>query len=108
MSTSRNSTEPSPAQRRSIVTRSVAALLILTLLLFIPAGRITWTRGWLFLLVLVTEFGVSALYLWRSNPEIFAARSRIHPGTKRWDRILLGLLLPAMVAIVPVAALDDG
>ena len=108
MSTSRNSTEPSPAQWRSIVTRSVAALLVLALLLFIPAGSISWTRGWLFLLVLVTDLGVSALYLWRINPEIFAARSRIHPGTKRWDRILLGLLFPAMLAIPPVAALDDG
>ena len=56
----------------------------------------------------MTELGVSVLYLWRINPEIFAARRRIHPGTKRWDRILLGLLFPAMLAIPPVAALDDG
>jgi protein-S-isoprenylcysteine O-methyltransferase Ste14 len=91
-----------------VVTRLIAALLVLALLLFVPAGSISWTRGWLFLLALVTVFGVSALYLWRINPEIFAARSRIHPGTKRWDRILLGFLFPAMLAILPVAALDDG
>jgi hypothetical protein len=107
MSTSRNSTEPSPAQWRSIVRRSVATLLILVLLLFVPAGRIRWGRGWFFLLVVVTFLGAAALYLWRINPEIFAARSRIHPGTKRWDRILLGFLFPAMIAIVPVGALDD-
>jgi protein-S-isoprenylcysteine O-methyltransferase Ste14 len=108
MTTSRNSTEPSPAQWRSIVTRSVAALLVMVLFLFVPTGSISWTRGWLFLLVLVTVLGVSALYLWRVNREIFAARSRIHPGTKRWDRILLGILFPGMLAIVAVAALDDG
>jgi hypothetical protein len=108
MSTSRNSTEPSPAQWRSIVRRSVVSLLVLVLLLFVPAGSINWARGWLFLWVLVTLLGVSARYLWRINPEIFAARSRIHPGTKRWDRILLGFLFPAMLAIVPVGALDDG
>jgi protein-S-isoprenylcysteine O-methyltransferase Ste14 len=108
MSTARNSTEPSPAQWRSIVRRSVAVLLVLVLLLFVPAGSISWARGWLFLLVLVTVLGVSAPYLWRINPEIFAAPSRIHPGTKRWDRILLGFLFPAMIAIVPVGALDDG
>jgi protein-S-isoprenylcysteine O-methyltransferase Ste14 len=107
MSASRDSTEPSPAQWRSIVRRSVATLLILVLLLFVPAGRISWARGWLFLLVVVILLGAAALYLWRINPEIFAARSRIHPGTKRWDRILLGFLFPAMIAIVPVAALDD-
>jgi protein-S-isoprenylcysteine O-methyltransferase Ste14 len=108
MSTSGNSTEPSPAQWRSILTRSVATLLILFLLLFVPAGSISWMRGWLFLLVVVTLLGAAALYLWRINPEIFAARSRIQPGTKRWDRILLALLLPAMVAIIPLAALDYG
>jgi protein-S-isoprenylcysteine O-methyltransferase Ste14 len=107
MSTSRDSTEPSPAQWRSIVSRSVATLLILVLFLFVPAGSISWARGWLFLLVVVILLGAAALYLWRINPEIFAARSRIHPGTKRWDRILLGFLFPAMIAIVPVGALDD-
>jgi protein-S-isoprenylcysteine O-methyltransferase Ste14 len=108
MRTFRNSTQPSPAQWRSIVARLVAAPLVVALLLFVPAGSITWTRGWLFLLVLVTLVGAAALYLWRINPEIFAARSQIHPGTKRWDRILLGFLFPAMLAIFPVAALDDG
>jgi protein-S-isoprenylcysteine O-methyltransferase Ste14 len=91
-----------------VVTRSATALLVLALLLFVPAGSLSWTRGWLFLLVLVTMIGVSARYLWRINPEIFAARSRIQPGTKRWDRILLGILFSAMLAIVPVGALDDG
>src|SRR4030095_5285935 len=92
----------------SVVARPVAALLLLALLLFVPAGSIRWLRGWLFVLVLVTNIGVSALYLRCANPEIFVARRRIHPGTKRWDRILLGFLLPTMLATVPVAALDDG
>ena len=91
-----------------VVTRSVAALVVLALLLFVPTGRIDWRRGWLFLAVLVTMVGVSAAYLWRTNPEIFAARSRIHPGTKRWDRMLLRLLVPGLLAIVAIAALDDG
>jgi protein-S-isoprenylcysteine O-methyltransferase Ste14 len=107
MSTAHNSTEPSPAQWRSIIRRSVVALLVLIVLLFVSAGRISWARGWLFLFVLVTVLGVSARYLWRINPEIFAARSRIHPGSKRWDRILLGFLFPAMITIVPVGGLDD-
>ena len=65
-------------------------------------------RGWLFLLILLVASTLAALYLWRVNPEIYVARSRIHAGTKRWDRILLGFLLSVMAAILPVAALDDG
>jgi protein-S-isoprenylcysteine O-methyltransferase Ste14 len=84
-------------------------LLVLALFLFVSAGSIAWTRGWLFLAISLAMSGVAILYLWRINPEIFVARSRMfREGTKRWDRILLGFLLPAMIAIIPVAALDDG
>ena len=48
------------------------------------------------------------MYLWRTNPDIFAARSKIHAGTKRWDKVLLALLFPSFLAIFPVAALDAG
>jgi hypothetical protein len=83
--------------------------LVLALLLFVSAGSIAWTRGWLFILVFVAVLGAAVLYLWRINPENFGARSRIiREGTKRWDRILLGFLFPAIRAIFLVAALDDG
>jgi protein-S-isoprenylcysteine O-methyltransferase Ste14 len=108
MSTAGNPTEPRPAQWLSIVTRSVAATLVLALLLFVPAGTIAWTRGWLFLLVFAALMAAAALYMWRVNPENFAARSRIHEGTKACDRILLTFLFLGMLAILPVAALDDG
>ena len=36
------------------------------------------------------------LYLRRVNPDVIAARVNRHEGTKRWDRILLGFLLPVM------------
>jgi hypothetical protein len=39
---------------------------------------------------------------------MFAVRSRVHPGTKPWDRVLIGFLFLAMLAIPSVAGLDDG
>lgn len=77
-------------------------------LLFLPAGSIGWRAGWLFVAVVILAFGISALVLARVNPIIFRARSRFQPGTKRWDKVLLSVILPAMVAIIPVAALDAG
>jgi protein-S-isoprenylcysteine O-methyltransferase Ste14 len=94
--------------RRRLLAYFLAVPLILGLLLFLPAGRWDWPRGWLFLLAFLTEMAVSALYLWRANPEIYLARSRIQEGTKGWDRTLLGFLLPTMMIVFPVAALDDG
>jgi hypothetical protein len=74
----------------------------------VPAGRITWTRGWSFLLVFTLLMASSIAYFTRANPEIFAVRSRVHPGTKRWDKIMICLLFVAILAIPPVAGLDDG
>jgi protein-S-isoprenylcysteine O-methyltransferase Ste14 len=108
MSTPVYATEPSPAQLRSTIKRLAITLGILGVLLFVPAGRIAWTRGWLFLLFFAIFMGAGILYFRRVNPEMFAVRSRVHPGTKRWDRIVIGLLFLAMLAIPPVAGLDDG
>lgn len=51
---------------------------------------------------------LGSLYLWRVNPDILAARINRHQGTERWDKILLGFFVVTWVAIMPVAALDDG
>lgn len=75
-------------------------------LLFLPAGTLYWPAGWLFVAVTILAYGISALVLARVNPVIYRARSRFQPGTKRWDKTLLAVMLPAMVAILPVAALD--
>jgi protein-S-isoprenylcysteine O-methyltransferase Ste14 len=103
-----NAVGVNPAQWRSTIRRLAATLVILAVLLFAPAGSITWMRGWLFLLVFTALMGAGILYFWRVNPEMFAVRSRVHPGTKPWDRVLIGFLFLAMLAIPPVAGLDDG
>ncbi|WP_419694916.1 hypothetical protein ACN2CC_32600 [Mesorhizobium muleiense] len=54
--------------------------------------------------VVILAFGISAVLLARVNPIIFRARSRFQPGTKRWDKVLLSVILPAMVAIIPLCS----
>jgi hypothetical protein len=54
-------------------------------LVFLPAGRIDWTPGWIFVAVLVAVFGLSALLLARVNPMISAlaagSRQAVRNGT---------------------------
>jgi protein-S-isoprenylcysteine O-methyltransferase Ste14 len=76
--------------------------------MFLPAGDIRWARGWLFLFVYLVLMIPSVIYLGRTNPDIFAARSKIHEGTKRWDKMALFLLLASFAVIFPLAALDAG
>jgi protein-S-isoprenylcysteine O-methyltransferase Ste14 len=102
------SRHPEPTDRRRLILSVGWSLLIFLLCLFLPAGTLAWSRGWLFLFVTVAASIVITLYLQRVNPDVVAARVNRHEGTKGWDRVLLRLFLPALVSILPVAALDDG
>jgi protein-S-isoprenylcysteine O-methyltransferase Ste14 len=98
-----------PIDRRRLVISTTASMLILVLCLFLPAGTWAWSRGWLFLVVTVGASVVSGMYLRRVNPDVIVGRVNRHKWTKRWD-LLLGLVgfLPTILAILIVAALDDG
>lgn len=100
--------EPPAMSRGTAVAYAILLPLSLLLLLFLPAGSLSWRAGWIFVAALVLGFGISALVLARVNPAIYRARSRFQPGTKGWDKALLAVILPAMVAILPVGALDAG
>jgi protein-S-isoprenylcysteine O-methyltransferase Ste14 len=99
--------KPQRLNRRRVVVFLLAVPVYFALFLFLPAGTWAWTKGWLFIGVFLGTLAVVALFLWRVNPEVVVARSGLHEGTKRWDKILLGFFFPAIYAIVPVAALDE-
>lgn len=101
-------TESEPMSRTAAVAYAIGLPLALLAVVFLPVGRLDWSPGWFFVAFLIVVYGISALVLWRVNPVIYRARSRFQPGTKHWDRILLALMLPAMVAEIPVATLDAG
>jgi protein-S-isoprenylcysteine O-methyltransferase Ste14 len=94
----------------SAVVKSLIALLItvivMALLAFVPAGTVDWPRGWWFMLAFVLTTLIAVAILWRANPEIFAARSRIQPGTKSGDYFFLSLVMGGFFLILPVAGLD--
>jgi len=101
-------TEPEPMSRTTAIAYATGLPLALLALVFLPVGRLDWLPGWFFIGFLVVAYGISALVLWRVNPAIYRARSRFQPGTERWDLILLWLMLPAMIAEIPLATLDAG
>ncbi len=83
------------------------SILATALLLFVPAGTLSWARGWWFLAVLTITLVGAVLYMWRANPELFEARRRFQPGSKRWDIVLSSFAIVALVSILPLAALDE-
>jgi protein-S-isoprenylcysteine O-methyltransferase Ste14 len=97
-----------PPGEWSFLWRVLAFFGLLGLVLFGAAGRLSWGRGWLFLGANLVLMVAAVVYVGRANPELFEARRRIQPGTRRWDRILLVFLFSAYAAIYILAALDDG
>jgi uncharacterized membrane protein SpoIIM required for sporulation len=62
--------------------------------LFLSAGTLLWPHGLAFLAAFFILVLVSVAWLWRVNPEIFAARRRLTgEGTKSWDLVLISILL---------------
>jgi protein-S-isoprenylcysteine O-methyltransferase Ste14 len=78
---------------------------LLAVVMFVPAG-IGWWKGWLFLAVFLLQVAIAAVYIWRTNPELFIARSKMQKGTKSWDRVLFYILQVFLLAEFPVAACE--
>jgi protein-S-isoprenylcysteine O-methyltransferase Ste14 len=83
-------------------------VLFMAATMFLPAGKLGWLRGWVFLVTYGLLGIVATCYLWRTNPEVIAARSTFHRGSKGWDKAPVFLLLVSFMAMFPVAAFDDG
>ncbi len=81
-------------------------LLIFALLLFLPAGRLNWVLGWVYLALLGVDILTTLVCLRRWNPELIKYRMRIGKGTKTWDIIWSVLFAPIMLAIHVVAAIE--
>jgi protein-S-isoprenylcysteine O-methyltransferase Ste14 len=85
----------------------LVTLVIMAVALFGSAGRLDWALGWWFIGVFVVLTIVAIVWIWRINPDIFVARSRLtRQGSKGWDVVLVSLLLACYLATLVVAGLD--
>ncbi|MGH6613806.1 methyltransferase family protein [Sphingomonas sp.] len=100
--------DPAAMSPAMAIAYAIGLPVALLALVFAPVGSLGWRPGWIFIAVLVVTLALSTLVVARLNPVIFRARSRFQPGTKGWDKALLWIMLPAMIAIIPLATLDAG
>jgi len=106
MASNRDDQVPEEFDRRRLVLLLLAQFLFVALLMFLPAGNLGWRKGWLFLLVSLAATAVVVPYIWRVNPGLLVARTRIR-WAKRWDTILSSMMFASLTAIFLLAALDD-
>jgi protein-S-isoprenylcysteine O-methyltransferase Ste14 len=77
-------------------------------LLFGTAGRLDWAAGWASLALFVAAGVANVMILRSKNPGLLARRMRIGQGTKRWDNVLMRIIVLLPMAIIVVAGLDAG
>ncbi len=92
----------------SLAVRLIALLLVLAGLLFLPAGRLDWLQGWLFVLAYGAFLLVYSTWTVRNDPGQMAERSQAGPNVKRWDRVLLAIYSGLLVGMLVLAGLDAG
>lgn len=85
----------------------IASLFIFGALLFVLAGTLHWTAGWVYLGMNAVTQLLSAVVLIPRQAGMLAERSKVREGTKGWDRILApAIMIVGTLAVLVTAALD--
>lgn len=92
----------------SLLIRFAVVTAILIGLLFIPAGRLDWWQGWLFVFGYTAFVLVYGLWVMRHDPALIRERSRTGPNVKSWDKVLMAVYTVFLAGLLVVAGLDAG
>jgi protein-S-isoprenylcysteine O-methyltransferase Ste14 len=102
-------TEKRPSVAAGIAARvgTVAFFVVLqAVILFLAAGRLTWTWAWVYLGIALVSMAINGTFLLRTSPETIAERGRPQ-ATQGWDKVVGGLWALVLYLLLPlVAGLD--
>ena len=89
------------------VIRSLATLAVIATSLFVTSGRWTWGMGWGVLGLIAAAMAANLALMSLRDPALLVERSRIHPDTKPWDKVLAPLVAFGLpLCLFVVAGLD--
>jgi len=95
----------------SILVKGFFRLLLLIVIIFLSAGRITYCwQGWLYSGSYVLLFLIISIML-INNPDfadLIKERVKPGPGMKWWDKVFWAFYLPIFLAIIITASVDTG
>jgi protein-S-isoprenylcysteine O-methyltransferase Ste14 len=90
------------------VLQGAFTILVILAITFIPAGRLDWVMGWVFIGSYLVTSLCGLLYLWRIDKGLWEERRQAKEGTKAWDRVLVALYSLASLPItIIVSGLDE-
>ncbi len=86
------------------LVKSLSGLVITMAVLFIPAGRLDWTMGWVYIAAFLLAQGVTALVI---DAELLAERETRHGDEAKWDQVVVSIYGVFSALLTPlIAGLD--
>ena len=76
--------------KANYIIKQFAGTFLFFLILFISAGRFNYWQGWIYVMIGLIMFSLNYTIL-RSDTELLQERSKPGEGTKKWDKLILGL-----------------
>jgi protein-S-isoprenylcysteine O-methyltransferase Ste14 len=92
---------------KSYLFKQLAGSLVFFVILFLSAGRLDYWQGWVYVAVGLVMFTLNYT-VFRLDPELLKERSKPGEGTKKWEKLILGLSFLGSLAMYVVAGLDSG
>ena len=75
------------------VVETIGFFVVFALALFLPAGTLAWTAGWIFLLLFFGFYLTVTFWLYRHNPGLMQERMRLGASDQQgWDKILFPIM----------------
>lgn len=87
------------------IGKFTAGLILVGLMLFIPAGTLNYSNGWLFILLLFVPMLVLGGWLWLRNPELLEKRLNTNENESEQKKVVSLSLILFVVGFI-VSALD--
>ena len=82
------------------ISRFAAGLLLVSGLLFIPAGTWDYPQGWLLIGILFVPMFIAGLVMMKKNPELLKKRLNVKEGESEQHRVILFSGLMFLVAFI--------
>jgi protein-S-isoprenylcysteine O-methyltransferase Ste14 len=93
--------------RTNYLAKQLAGVIIFFSILFISAGKLYYWQGLVYVLIGLTMLLLSYTIL-QIDSELLKERSKPGEGTRKWDKIILGLSFLTTISMYVIAGLDSG
>ena len=92
---------------KSYFFKHLSGTLVFFSILFISAGRLDYWQGWIYVIIGLIMFSLNYTVL-RIDFRLLEERSKPGEGTKKWDKLILGISFIITISMYIIAGLDSG